>query len=127
MYTKNVHILSSSWPVCKFIEFRKHYGHIIPDLHRKNLKSIEKKINEKHVRDFRNKCVGHILDERTKRPIPHSEIINFLTNFGSIADLLNWINDKAPGSAANVVRANENARDELCLIYNIKPEEVLNR
>lgn len=113
--------------LCKFLELRKYYGYLIPEPHRAFLKKTEKEIIEKRVRDFCNKCVGHILDDRTKRPLRHSEISEFLLKFGNLGDFLNWINDRSPESGANIVRTIEIARDELCATHNISPEDILHR
>jgi len=44
----------------KWLEFYKHYHDLIPEEFRSTVKSTNKVLNEKKVRKFRNKCIGHV-------------------------------------------------------------------
>jgi hypothetical protein len=59
----------------KFTEFHERFHQVIPSEHRDVVKGLLRSINQKGVRDFRNKCVGHIWDNDQGRPLIHSEIM----------------------------------------------------
>ncbi len=114
----------------KWLEFYEHYHDLIPDEFREIVKKTNKTLNEKKVREFRNKCIGHIWDKPNKRPLVLSEIMHRLDNIvgGNMPDFLRWINNpnnnEYPNTLLSIV---ESLRDTLASNNEISPSEVIER
>lgn len=114
----------------KLLEFWEHYHQLLPDRHHKDLKELNKKIRKKGVEDFRNKVAGHILDNKLRKPLEPSEIMNLLEGLiGEHADtFLSWINNPSYNTYPNtVVSVIETIRDSIAQEYEITPDEIIER
>lgn len=109
----------------KFEEFWKHYHNLIPQAHREACKAILKSMRARKVKDFRNKCVGHIWDNEKQRPLAHSEVMSALSTLAApdFDSFLDWINKPRgnvyPNTVVSVVEA---VRDELMSLHGLLPQ-----
>ena len=77
----------------RWCEFYEHYHDLIPSHLLTASHDLTKLIERKRLRHFRNKCIGHIWDNTSNRPLFLSQIE---TEVGAITDndldsFLNWI------------------------------------
>lgn len=114
----------------KFIEFYERFHSVVPDAHRDECKKLVKTINQKGIVEFRNKCVGHIWDKKSNRPLLNSEImvrLDHMTN-RDIGGFLSWLNNPSgnvyPSTVVSIV---ETVRDALMTQYAISPNEIIDR
>lgn len=114
----------------KWAEFYKRFHHLIPSELKGDAKQIIKTIESRKVIEFRNKCVGHIWDKDTNRPLVNSEImarLNTITG-NDIRGFLRWLNNPDPAEFPNSVAGiSEAIRDKIATAHGIAPGEVLNR
>jgi len=114
----------------KWLEFYKHYHDLIPEEFRAIVKSTNKTLNEKKVREFRNKCIGHVWDKSKNGPLTLSEIMSRLDHIvgGNMPEFLGWINNpnnnQYPNTLLSIV---ESLRDNILSQYEISPSEVIDR
>jgi hypothetical protein len=114
----------------KFEEFWNHYHELIPQKYCVDCKNILKSLRARKVKDFRNKCVGHIWDKEKHRPLAHSEVMCALSTLAApdFDSFLNWVNTPRgnvyPNTVVSIVEA---VRDALILQHDLLPEEVINR
>jgi hypothetical protein len=93
---------------CKFVEFYKHFHHVLDDAERASAKGLIREINERRLVDFRNAFVGHIWNRGENRILLDSEareMIGRVTK-GDPAATLEWImptDDKKPESVYAIV------------------------
>lgn len=116
--------------LCKTIEFWKRYRSIVPDELKGQFKTLVKTLENKKVPDFRNKYIGHIWDDDSKRPLVHSEIIEKIDIIceGDLDGFLTWINNpKGNAFPTNVVTIVEATRDTLVKMHKIRDDEFINR
>jgi len=116
--------------LCKFTEFYDRFKSLIPPEHVVACKKLVRTITDKGVKDFRNKCVGHIWDNDSGRPLLNSEIMARLDRMtdSDTEGFLKWINDpKANVFPATVVSIVETVRDALMVKYSLSPDEIINR
>jgi len=114
----------------KVEEFWEHYHDIIPPDCRDECKKVLKEIRERKIKNFRNRCVGHIWDSKAKRPLRHSEVIAGIEQMSKsdFHGFLKWVNDPRGNAYPNtVVSIVETVRDKLAEKYGIRPEEVTSR
>jgi len=115
---------------CKLLEFWKRYHKLVPEIHRKNLKTLNAEIRRRGANDFRNKVAGHIWDTKLQRPLRHSEVTKQLEGLiGKHADdFLCWINNPEcniyPKTIVSVV---ETIRNAITKEHKIEPVEVIKR
>jgi len=85
----------------KFVEVYKRFNQVIPSEYLGTCKALAAEIRRKGVVEFRNKCVGHIWDNKQQRPLIHSEIMTRLARItgDDMSGFLNWINN--PNSHRN--------------------------
>ena len=114
----------------KWAEFYKKFHYLIPIELKEQAKQIMRTIEERKIIDFRNKCVGHIWDNETNRPLVHSEImerLNIITN-NDIPEFLRWLNNLDPNQYQNSVAGiSEAIRDKIADVYKITPSEAFER
>lgn len=114
----------------KWLEFYDKYLNVLPNNLRQECKALTREIKRRKVVEFRNKCVGHIWDKSTKRPLYNSEINERLGNIigDSISDFLYWINNpdgnEYPKTVVSIIEA---VRDQLVKNYSIKYDEIKER
>jgi len=114
----------------KWAEFYKKFYHLIPSELKDDAKRIIKAIESRKVIEFRNKCVGHIWDKDTNRPLVNSEIMARLSTItgNDIHGFLRWLNNPNPAAFPNSVAGiSEAIRDKIASAHGIAPTEVLNR
>lgn len=114
----------------KFEEFWRHYHALVPEEHRAACKALLKAVDRKKIIDFRNRCVGHVWDNKKRRPLVHSEIKRALETMvaPSFLSFLNWINNpKANTYPSTVISVVESVRDALVSAHAIQPAEVVDR
>ncbi len=116
--------------LAKFQEFNKRFCKVIPSEHRGDAKGLVRKIEEKGIVDFRNKCVGHIWDNAKERPLVHSEIVARLNQItgNDLGRFLRWVNDPDgniyPATVVSIVEA---IRDAIMRQHSISPDEFIER
>jgi len=113
--------------LAKWDEFYRCYRAILPSDVRNACLSLQVEIKSRGIIDFRNKVVGHILDDVTKRPLTASEIDRRLDRVvnGSREDFLLWINNPAGNTFPNsVVAITEHVRDRLRNEYGIGDKDA---
>jgi hypothetical protein len=114
--------------LAKLEEFYRRYRAILPDDVVDACRSLHHKVIDRGIVDFRNKVVGHIVDDDTNRPLTYSEIDQRLDRVlnGSLDDFLLWINNPAENTFPNsVVAITEHVRDRLQHQYRIGAEETV--
>lgn len=114
----------------KWAEFYKKFHDLIPSELKDEAKQIIETIESRKVVEFRNKCVGHIWDKDTNRPLVNSEImarIETITN-KDIRSFLRWLNNPDPAEFRNSVAGiSEAIRDKIAAAHGITPREVIQR
>lgn len=113
--------------LAKWNEFYQRYRAILPADVRDACLALHDKIAARGVVEFRNKVVGHILDDDTKRPLTPSEIDQLLEQVvgGDREDFLLWINNPAENTFPDsVVGITEHIRDKLRAEYGLRHEEI---
>lgn len=117
--------------LCKCIEFWEKYHDLISEEQREDYKDLINKIGKRNVRGFRNKYIGHIWDQKEKRPLFTSEIMKYFDSFsedGSLYTFLDWINKPNENVfPLTVVSIVESLRDSLQNEYSIQPDEIISR
>lgn len=116
--------------LCKFVEFHKRFHQAIPSMHRETCRNPLRDVNRRGVIEFRNKCVGHILDTDQQRPLIHSEIMARLGRMtgGDMSGFLNWIsNPKGNEYPLTSISVIQTVRDALISDHSIKLDEIIQR
>ncbi len=114
----------------KWAEFYKKFHQLIPDEYKDNAKQIIKIIESRKVIEFRNKCVGHIWDKDTNRPLVNSEIMARLDTIANkdIKGFLRWLNNPNPAEFQNSVAGIcEAIRDKIAAVHKIAPGDAIQR
>ena len=117
------HILLSLF---KILEFYKTYNNLIPETCRTPFKNLLKSIEAKKIDEFRNKYVGHIIDEKTGRPLNLQELEAYLNSiYGeNEAHFVSWVNDQKnvfPNTVCSII---ETTRDQIMKENGIAKEEM---
>ena len=114
--------------LAKWTEFYRRYRAILPaDLCDVCL-ALHDQIITRGIIDFRNRVVGHLIDDDTKRPLTSREIDERLERIiaGDREDFLRWINNPAANTFPHsVVAITEHVRDRLCREYRLRDEEIV--
>ena len=100
----------------KYMEFYGNYKDTIPAKFQDESRSLFQKIKQKEINKFRNKFVGHIINNDTKRPLSKEEYDHFANKIlGKNPEaFLKWIYDAGNNSFPNtVVAIVETMRDEI--------------
>ena len=114
----------------KLAEFWEHYHDLVPSECRDALKAVLKEMRRRGVKEFRNRCVGHVWDQKARRPLKHSEVLEAIEQMaeGDFPAFLKWVNDPANNDYPNtVVSVVETVRDKITAQFSVKPEEVVGR
>lgn len=114
----------------KWLEVHKKYHTIFPLETAPVCRELNKIIRQRGIADFRNKCIGHIWDKKTQRPLVQSEIMLRLDTIvaGSLPEFLKWLNDpKGNTYPKTVVSIVERIRDDIVAEHDIQPEEIIGR
>jgi len=114
--------------LAKWSEFYRRYAAILPSDVCEACRGLNAQIESRGIVDFRNKVVGHILDDETKRPLTSREVDECLERAvaGERTDFFRWINDPAGNSfPASVVAITEHVRDRLRADFNLRDREIL--
>ena len=85
------------------------------------------KLDERGVKDFRNKVAGHIFDKKLNRPLTSVEIdARLSTVFGdSEESFLMWINNPQNNVfPRTIIAVCEHTRDRIQTEYRLQPEEI---
>lgn len=111
--------------LAKWAEFYDRYASVIPADCANDCRAVRQKIKTLGVTEFRNKCVGHIWDTGTKRPLTAKEISGYMTAITGDDGVafLHWIN--SPNDNAyprTVVSVISHVRDRLKAEYEIENE-----
>ncbi len=96
---------------CKFIEVKDRYAKLIPDDERKLINEYYTNQRVISLRTFRNKCSGHLLDKKTKKPIETEDLQRLICESFGENDIVNNIvpsffnKDKPddPNSLVNII------------------------
>lgn len=114
----------------KWLEFYDRYHGLIPsDLH-DECKKLMKELRSRKIEDFRDTCIGHIWNKKTKRPLYSSEIDVALKQItkGDINGFLKWVNDPNnnvfPSTIVSIV---ETVRDRIAREHNIDYQEITSK
>jgi hypothetical protein len=76
---KRMSIAHAIVSLAKWVEFHDRYKQVIPEDCRADSKALRAEILRRGVREFRNKAIGHVWDDDTKRPLFRDEIDSLLT------------------------------------------------
>ena len=114
----------------KWLEIHKNYHALFPSATVDVCRHLNKVIRQRGIPDFRNVCIGHIWNKKTRSPLVHSEIMSRLVTIadGNLHEFLNWLNNPEGNTYPNsVVSIIEKIRDDIVAQYNIQPNEIINR
>lgn len=107
----------------KWNEFWRLYNNIIPDEYKEDFRVINNKIEEIGAIQYRNKCVGHILDNDTKRPMTKAfeeKAIKSVVG-PKEEDFLRWVNaDRSMPSSKSLVNVAQKTRDLIASQWGLK-------
>ena len=112
----------------KVREFNKRYLRIVPQgVHRAALTQLQEAIVARGIPEFRDHCIGHIWNLKTKQPVKHSEVMERLSVIvgGNVTVFVKWLNSTESGGT--VVGILESIRDTLKEEYSVIVSEVINR
>jgi hypothetical protein len=112
----------------KVREFNRRYLRIVPQgVHRAALTQLQEEIVARGIPEFRNHCIGHIWNPKTKQLVKHSEVMKQLSVIvgGNVMAFVNWLH--GTGSGGTVVGILESMRDTLKKEYSVMVSEVINR
>jgi hypothetical protein len=73
-YVQRMVFFHLAMALCKLAEFHKHYTRYLPDECRPWLRDLNAEVERRGIREMRNKCIGHILDESTGAPLTPERI-----------------------------------------------------
>ncbi len=111
----------------KWAELCDHYASLIPEECRSACRGLRRDIDRRKIRGFRNKCVGHIWDNRTNRPLTETELdsyINAIVGDDPLA-FVQWLNDPNANVFPNtVISIVETTRDRLRETFAITDDEL---
>ena len=115
--------------LAKFQEFNKRFCKVIPSEHRGDAKGLVRKIEEKGIVEFRNKCVGHIWDNAKKRRLLHSEIVDRLNQItgNDLGRFLRWVNARMANYPTTVISIVEAIHNAIMRQHSISPDEFIER
>lgn len=102
--------------LAKWMEFYEHYKDLVPQKNKSAAKALYKNLQDRGVRDFRNKVVGHIWDKKTRRPLSSEASQALLAMvIGSDEQVFNrWIFDQsATDRTTHLLGLTEEIRDAL--------------
>lgn len=113
--------------LAKWIEFYDRYQVLIPAEMRTACEQLQKELDSRGVREFRNKVVGHIWSKKHHRPLFRSEIeeLDKKITKGNVSAFLKWINDPSNNRfGLTVVGTSEAVRDEIRKEWVLSEKEL---
>ena len=115
--------------ISKWLEFYKKFSEIIPDHQHEQIEKLNNIIKERKIIEFRNKCVGHIWDNKLDRPLILSEIMERLEKItdGSLGNFISWINTEDNNYPETITSIILELLRHIMIKYEIKPGEFLER
>jgi hypothetical protein len=122
--------MSLSWmvlAVTKIDEICSTYHSIMPSSLKSELRLFRKDVRGYDFRRFRNKLIGHVIDDDTKRPLSQDELKEELRRvFGDSTDpFVRWVKKPAQSAGnAGVIRLIEELRDALIGEHKITLPEL---
>jgi hypothetical protein len=115
--------------LCKWVEYYDLYKSIIPSDIQQHAKQLRNEIDRKGIPDFRNKIVGHILDDDTKRPITMEDVEKKLLSIlgpNDINGFMRWVNNPDGNQFPdNVVMVIERVRERIKEINAFTESDLL--
>ena len=111
----------------KWTEFYDRYRDVIPPDVTEPAKVLRKQIRDRGIPGFRNKVVGHIWDDDSKRALTNAEIERRLNPLlaPNLDAFMNWINDSYqnpfPTTAVSVV---ERVRDRIREVHHFTDADL---
>ena len=114
----------------KWLEVYNRYNSIFPPEIIPVCRDLNKILRERKVVEFRNKCVGHILDNNTNKPITNSEISSRLSVIidDNLSTFLKWLSDPTDNRyPTTVISVIMKLRDDIAYKYGIVPSDIINR
>ena len=112
----------------KITEVYVRYKTIIPDKSAETFKELFKEINSRKVREFRNKCIGHIWDKDKNKPLTRKEIEPYLIEILKRDEnsFLEWVSNPPNTSLNTVVGIIEYVRNSIRTTYQLSHHEIFN-
>lgn len=100
--------------LAKFAEFYKENKDVLPRACHADLKDLVRSIDQRGILKFRNNVVGHLYEEKTKKPLTLAEVasrVELITQ-GDLQGFFLWVNDgKANPYPTTVISVVERVRD----------------
>jgi len=116
--------------LAKWLEVHAKYHDIFPSETAQVCRDLSKDIRRRGIPEFRNKCVGHIWDKDSGKPLVQSEIMDRLGRLtdGNLGNFLAWLNRPEGNTYPNtVVGIVEKIRDDLVSEYGLSPRDIVDR
>jgi len=110
----------------KIIEVYDRYKAVVPDKSTEIFKKLFKEINSRKVREFRNKCIGHIWDKGKNKPLTRKELEPYLIQIhkGDEDSFIKWISDPPNTSLNTVVGIVGYIRNSMITTYQLSHHEI---
>jgi hypothetical protein len=113
--------------LAKWIEFYDRYHPVISPDQRNVCKLLRDELDNRGVREFRNKIVGHIWHNKRRRPLLLSEIeqLDKRITKGDEKKFLMWVNDPSQNHfGTTIVGTSESVRDEIKRNWSLSEQEL---
>lgn len=113
--------------LAKWIEFYDRYHVLIPPDARSICEQLRDELDQRGVREFRNKVVGHMWSKKYRRPLLPSEIddLDRKITKGDAKAFLRWINDPNNNRlGATVVGTSEAVRDAIKEKWSLSEQDL---
>jgi len=111
----------------KWVEFYDRYNALIPADVRPVCKQLRNDLDQRGVREFRNKVVGHIWSKKHSRPLLPSELeeLDRKITKGDPKAFLKWINDPSNNRlGSTIVGTSEAVRDAIKKQWSLSEQEL---
>jgi len=102
--------------LAKWAELYDHYASLIPEDCLPACKGLKREIDRRKIRGFRNKCVGHIWDNKVNRPLTEDELDSYINAIvdGDPFAFVQWLNNPNANEFPNtVISIVETTRDRI--------------
>lgn len=110
----------------KWYEIYERYLYLFPKEIKHTAKALVKDIDARNVRDFRNKYIGHVLDNDTKKPLSIEETDAFVDDIikGDIASFILWVNNPETVDEKNVSGKTHIIKDAILKEFNLTDDDL---